>query len=243
MPLNYKVTKASASEMPELLLLVEDTQKLHPEIIEIAEQLAADKGLDSAENCRELFERYGIAPIIDKRSDWKDKDPTRALDPDRADNIVYDVKGFISCVCPETGEQRAMSPWGFEQDRNTLKYRCPAAADDFDCKGRAQCHNAQTEHGRIVRLNINADRRMFTPIPRDSDAWARAYDRRTASERVNSRIDNLLGFERHTIRGQKKMETRIGIALVVLLAMALGRIKAGQREQLRSLVGPVKRAA
>lgn len=56
---------------------------------------------------------------------------------------------------------------------------------------------------------------------------------------MNSRIDQVLGFERHTVRGLKKMEARVGIALVVLLAMAVGRIEAGQQEQMRSLVAPV----
>jgi Transposase domain (DUF772)/Transposase DDE domain len=244
MPLNYKVTKASASEQPELLSLVGETKQLHPAVIETAEQLAADKGLDSEDNNKKLFDDYGIRPIIDKRSDWrKGQDETRALFPDRVDTVVYDVQGTISCICPQTSEQRPMTFWGFESDRGTLKYRCPAAANGFECKGRAGCPSAQTDYGKIVRIPIENDRRMFTPIPRDSDAWKKGYDRRTAVERINSRIDRVLGFELHTIRGIKKMEVRVGIALVVLLAMALGRIRAGQREQMRSLLAPVKRAA
>ena len=94
-----------------------------------------------------------------------------------------------------------------------------------------------------MRIPIETDRRMFTPVARDTAAWERAYDRRTAVERVNSRIDRVLGFEQHTIRGLKKMEARVGIALIVLLAMALGRIQAGQREHMRSLLAPVIRAA
>ena len=84
---------------------------------------------------------------------------------------------------------------------------------------------------------------MFTPVARDTAAWERAYDRRTAVERVNSRIDRVLGFEQHTIRGLKKMDARVGIALIVLLSIALGRIQVGQREQMRSLLAPVARAA
>jgi hypothetical protein len=244
MPIDYKVTPASASEQPELLALVEDTKQLHPELIAQAEQLAADKGLDSEDNNKKLFDDYGIRPIIDKRSDWKKGgDETRALFADRADTVVYDVKGNISCICPKTGEKRPMTFWGFESARGTLKYRCPAAANCFECKGREDCPGAQTDYGKIVRIPIENDRRMFTPIPRDSDAWEKAYDRRTAVERINSRIDRVLGFELHTIRGLKKMEVRVGIALVVLLAMALGRIRAGQKEQMRSLFAPVKRAA
>lgn len=244
MPLDYKLTRASASEQPELLALVAETKQLHPEIVAQTKELAADKGLDSENNNRRLFDEYGICPIIDKRHDWKPgEDQTRPLFPDRVDTIIYDVTGTIQCVCPATGEVRPLTCWGFEADRGTLKYRCPAAANGFECKGRCECPGAQTAYGKIVRIAIDDDRRMFTPIPRDSAAWKRGYDRRTAVERVNSRIDRVLGFELHTIRGLKKMETRVGIALAVLLAMALGRIRAGQQEQMRSLLAPVKRAA
>ena len=56
-------------------------------------------------------------------------------------------------------------------------------------------------------------------------------------------IDCVLGFERHTIRGGKKMKMRMTLALVVMLAVALGRIRAGQREQLRCFTTTVARAA
>jgi hypothetical protein len=53
----------------------------------------------------------------------------------------------------------------------------------------------------------------------------------------------VLGFEEHFIRGQDKMETRVTLGLVVLLAMALGRIRSGQAELMRSLTAPVRKAA
>jgi hypothetical protein len=243
LPVNYKLTKASAGESPLLLPIVEETQKLHPAVIQHCEELSADKGYDSEKNNKDLYDVYAIDPIIDKRSDWKDKtDATRPLFPERADTVVYDVKGNISCVCPVTGEQRSMAGWGFEKDRMTLKYRCPAAVFGFECQGRKSCPGAQSDYGKIVRIPIEMDRRMFTPVARDSAAWERGYDRRTAVERVNSRIDRVLSFEQHTIRGFKKMEARIGIALVVLLSMALGRIRVGQQHQMRSLLAPVARS-
>ena len=62
-------------------------------------------------------------------------------------------------------------------------------------------------------------------------------------ERVNSRIDQVLGFEHHTIRGYSKMKMRVTLALVVMLAMALGRIQIGQTGKLRSIIAPIERAA
>jgi len=53
----------------------------------------------------------------------------------------------------------------------------------------------------------------------------------------------VLGFEHHTIRGKAKMEMRVTLALVTMLAMALGRIRAGQGDKMRSLTAPVQQAA
>jgi hypothetical protein len=58
-------------------------------------------------------------------------------------------------------------------------------------------------------------------------------------ERINNRIDNNFCFEKHFIRGQAKMKTRMGLALAVMMAMALGHVKAGRIEQMRSLVQPI----
>ena len=65
------------------------------------------------------------------------------------------------------------------------------------------------------------------------------YKKRTAVERVNSRLDVSFGFERHYIRGLQKMQLRCSIALCVMLAMALGRIKEKQKKRMRSLVHAV----
>ncbi len=55
-------------------------------------------------------------------------------------------------------------------------------------------------------------------------------------ERVNSRLDVSFGFEHHFIRGMKKMRVRVGMALVVMLAMAPGSIELGEQYRMRSLV-------
>lgn len=124
-----------------------------------------------------------------------------------------------------------MACGGFEKDRNTLKKRCPAKQYGIVCKGQAQCPAAKG-----IRIPLSEDRRIFTPIDRASYKWEKTYERRTAVERVHSRLDVSFGFELHTIRGLAKMKLRCGLALCVMLAMALGRIKENQAGKLRSLV-------
>ena len=229
-----------------------------PQLGERCDDFVADRGLDSGETKAQLFDEYGIRPGIDIRELWRDeknepeydsaKPITRPLYPDRADTIVYSEKGTVHCICPATGEQRDMVFCGFEKNRNTLKYRCPAAVYGFSCKGCGECSSAGQvnpgSYGRIVRINITEkDRRIFTPIPYGTQGWNRAYNRRSSLERINSRLDNDFGFEKQYIRGKAKMQTRVGLATAVMMAMALGHVRAGRIDQMRSLVRPIARAA
>ena len=252
LPLGFKLTEASASDTPELVPLVEELEEQHEELAERAEQLAADKAYDSADIKAELYDEHGIVPVIDNRELWKEEPgKPRVLFGDRVDVVLYDEQGKVYCQPPAerrgADELREMAFVGFEKDRGCLKYRCPAAFNGFECQGRAECEQLAPlgvgEFGRTVRVPLDMDRRIFTPIARPSGKWDKAYDRRTAVERVNSRIDRVLGFEQHFIRGKSKMEGRVCLALVVMLAMALGRIRANQAELMRSLTAPVRRTA
>jgi hypothetical protein len=231
MPIGYRVTRASESDTKQLLAMVKEVKKKHLEIYKGMDMAAADKAYDSEENCRQLYDEHGIKPVIDIRRMWRDKE-TKLLDPGHSDNIVYDEVGTVYCLCPVTGEQRRMAYGGFEKDRMALKYVCPIRAYGLTCKGSDQCVHAM----KSERISLEIDRRIFTPVSRSSYAWEREYKKRTAVERVNSRLDVSFGFEKHFIRGQKKMEVRVGLALCVMLAMAVGRIKEEHQELMRSLV-------
>ncbi len=257
-PVAVHVTPASHSEHMELRSMIKEIFEETPQLGERCDDFVADRGLDSGETKAQLLDEYGIRPGIDTRELWRDEkdepgyDPakpiTRPLYPDRADTIVYTEKGTVHCICSVTGEQRDMVFYGFEKDRNTLKYRCPAAVYGFSCEGCVECSSAGQsnpgEYGRVVRINIiEEDRRIFTPIPYGTQGWDRTYNRRSSLERINSRLDNDFGFEKHYIRGQAKMQTRVGLATAVMMAMALGHVRAGRIEQMRSLVRPIARAA
>jgi len=246
-PVGFEVTKASGSDTTRLLPMTERLKARHGWVVERAEDLAGDKGYDSEENNRKLWDDYGIKPVIAIRHDWKDGEKTRVLDPDRADNVVTDEEGSVFCVRHSASDARQVEVvpmvfYGFERDRETLKYRCPAAFYGYECSERKVC--SWSEYGRVVRVPVDLDRRRFVPVPRSTYKWRRLYRGRTAVERVNSRLDVSFGFERHFIRGIKKMKVRVGMALVVMLSMALGSIEMGQSDRMRSLVwSPTRRKA
>ena len=150
----------------------------------------------------------------------------------------------VRCRCPSTGEERDLAFWGFDSGRNALKYRCPAAAHGFACEGRAACERMgggqPGQYGRVVRIGLDQhDQRIFTPAPYGSPAWKRGYRRRAALERINARVDRSFEFEQHFIRGLSRMRTRVGLALSVMMALALGQVRAGRPGRMRSLYGPV----
>ena len=248
MPVGFELTKASESDSTRLPELVDDLVERQPGLMERAEEMAADKGYDSTENNQKLYDDHGIIPIIDTRRLWKQpegEDQTKPLYPERADTVVYDEKGQLYCECPQTGERREMAYCGYEKERETQKWRCPARASGFECAGRRSCEARSQvgEYGRVVRVPLSLNRRIFTPVSRVTQKWEKAYDRRTAVERVNSRIDWILSFEVHTIRGLAKMRMRVTLALCIMLAMAIGRIEANQRASMRSMLTPARLAA
>jgi transposase len=238
LPVGYKVTRASAADGKQAPGLLEDLESKHGELIERAKSFIADKGYDDSALHNRPWQTYGIAPIIPRRQDWKDGEATRPL-LEGADNIVYDIRGRLHCYAPGDGRVRgerrlrAMAYWGFEKERDAQKWRCPAAVHKRKCRGREDC--CAGAYGRLVRVERTKDVRIFCPVAPSSLKWERLYKKRTAVERVNSRLD-VSGFEEHFIRGLAKMRLRCSLALVVMLAMALGRVRQKRRELMRSLV-------
>jgi len=230
LPLAFKLTKASPGEAPIAHQLVDHLERRHPELLEGCEYLDADRGYDDGKLISKLWDRHEIKPVIDIRNLWKDGEETKVVSG--YENIVYDYKGQVFCVAPcKDGLQREMAYGGFEKDRQSLKYRCPARHYGYDCEGQNKCAVKSS-----VRIPLSEDRRVFTPLARSSYAWARMYKKRTAVERVNSRLDVSFGFEEHFIRGLAKMRLRCSLALCGMMAMALGRIRENQKPLMRSLV-------
>lgn len=250
LPVAYEVTKASAGEAPVARDLVQRTAERHGTLLkDTCEQYFYDKGGDDTTLITTLWDEHGVKPVIPVRSCWNEGDAlplpphgghikTRPVPGTR--EVVYTEAGGVYCLCPRTvaaakagkvGHVQAMAFGGFEKDRSTLRYRCPARQYGRACPGAERC-GARTG----IRIKLETDRRVFTPLARSTYAWGRAYKKRTAVERVNSRFDVSYGFERHFIRGLTKMRVRTGLALVVMLSVALGRVREKRKDLARSLV-------
>jgi hypothetical protein len=230
LPVDFKVTKASASDIAVGRDMVQDLASNRHQVLENAEFFLGDKGYDDTELITTLWDEHQVKPVIDIRNLWK-VDGARLVHGQS--NVSHDYKGTVYCHCPVEWKKRQMAFGGFEEDRGTLKYRCPARHYGLDCKGRDQCWISDN-----IRISIDSNPRIFTPVARSSYKWKEIYKKRSSVERVNSRLDESFGFEKHFIRGKPKMKLRCGLALIVMLGMAYGRIKEKQPDKLRSLVQP-----
>ena len=229
LPVAWTVTKASTADITEAEPLLEQLSQHHPLVLASAKIFTGDRGYDDTKLVTRCWDQYHIKPVVDIRNMWKDGEATRLL-PGQT-TVTDNYRGEVFCHDPVTGQVHSLSNGGFEEARQTLKKRCPARFAGVSCAGQDQCPVASG-----LRIPLETDRRVFTPIDRASYQWDREYDHRTAVERVNSRLDVSFGLERHTIRGLKKMRLRAGLALIVMLAMAVGRIRQQHPEHLRSLV-------
>ena len=175
-PVWFEVTEASRSEHKALSAALDELFADEPELAARCADFCADRGLDAGPLKRKLWDGHRVRPLIDVREMWREEreapgwDPSkpilRSLAKDGGGNVSHSEKGEVLCRCPATGTERPMAFQGFEKDRGTLKYRCPAAAYDLDCKGREECCRAAGakagDYGRVARIALkDQDRRMF----------------------------------------------------------------------------------
>jgi hypothetical protein len=182
--------------------------------------LAYDKAADDGA-VHELLDTCGIKPVIQNRCMWKG-DPEQLLPGHNGNsNITYDEAGTIYCYDKTSSPpvRRRMAYLGHEAARKTLKYRCPARHAGWKCPSDALC-NGGTTYGKTVRVPQSIDLRRFPSIPRSTKKFKRAYNGRTAVERVNARLKVFWGIDDGNITGAKRFHAYVGTVMVVHLAFA-----------------------
>jgi hypothetical protein len=161
----------------------------------------------------------GIIPIVDIRNCWKDGEATRQY---KDTDIVYDYQGNVYIIDDKLKQHR-MHYEGYDNQKKALRY---------------------SHKGKLYKIYISYDERVFLPVARDSMKFGRLYKGRTAVERLNGRLDRDYMFEDHRVRGLKKMKLMVSLTLIIMNAMALGKIRSGVTDHLASLTRlDIKRAA
>jgi hypothetical protein len=182
--------------------------------------LAYDKAADT-NAVHELLSQAKIKPVIQNRSLWKEEHERLLPGHDGNSNIVYDEAGTVHCYdrVSEPMVRHQMSYIGYEPQRETLKYRCPAMHEGFECPMAKIC-NAGKSYGLTVRVPREIDLRRFPSLPRATKKFEKMYKGRTAVERVNARLKIFWGADDGNVTGSRRFFALLGVILVVHAAFA-----------------------
>jgi hypothetical protein len=219
-----EVTTGSASDVHMAMPMLDAaTETLGKDHIETA---AMDKGFDSTENIQGAFEK-GIAAIVPVRDVPEDLEKQPPADREEllapGGNLTHDrYTGEVFCYAAAGNdgavERRQMKYAGFEWGRREHKFRCPlGAAAASTCKAFHSCAAGSCgSQGRQVPVPMETDYRRFAPVYPRSKRWKRLYNGRSASERVNSYVKEVLGLEHHCLRGKNAVKLRVLLASITL---------------------------
>jgi hypothetical protein len=225
--LAYHLTDTKAGDNERIPELVEQAKNNLPD--ERIQTLAYDKAADDGA-VHEFLHEEDIKAVIQNRN-FKVEEPEKVLGGRTPLNIVYDQAGTVFCYdkVSETPVRHPMAYIGHEAERGTLKYRCPARHQGFDCPSDAAC-NGERDYGLTVRVKQEIDLRRFPSVPRATKQFERLYAGRTAVERVNGRFKIFWGADDGQVYGSRRFHGHVGAVMVMHLAFATLLAQAGRYE-------------
>jgi hypothetical protein len=215
--LAFQITDTKAGDNELIADLLQQAKANLPQ--DRIKTMAYDKAADDGKVHELLFEEK-VKPIIQNRT-FKLEEEEKVLGGRTPLHIVHDQAGTIFCYdkVSHPPVRHPMAYIGHEAERSTLKYRCPARHQGWDCPSDATC-NGERRYGLTVRVPQEIDLRRFPPIPRATKQFERLYKGRTAVERVNARLKIFWGLDDGQVYGSRRFHAHVGAVLVVHLAMA-----------------------
>jgi len=198
LPLLLRFTSAKRHDSVSFLVAFHELEKHMPALP--VENLCLDSAMDNYPTYR-LLKSRNIRAFIDLNN--KCGRPKTI-----PDTITIDKDGTPVCQ-----EGKRMVPNGYDKSSGYLMWRCP-----FGKEHGTTCKNSCTssKYGRVIKTRPEWDIRLYTDVPRGTEAYKKIYNQRTATERINNRILNDYGLHRmmiHTKKHYSFMTTMIGICI------------------------------
>lgn len=107
---------------------------------------------------------------------------------------------------------------GYDQSSDSLRYGFHPKYND----------------NRIFRINHSEDIRIFPKVSQQSHKFERLYNKRSAIERINDRLDRDFMFENYTMRGLEKVTLYVTMACLGTLGFAYSKVQKQETEHLNS---------
>ena len=219
--LSYEITDTKTGDGETLPSLLTQAQaNLPPDRIRtLAYDMAADTN-----DVHDLLSENRIKAVIQNRSLWQNELERKLPGHDGRSNVVYDETGTIYCYdqVSEPLVRHRMAYIGYEPQRETLKYRCPAFHEGWSCPMLEICNRGKS-YGKTVRVPRAIDVRRFPAVPRATKKFERLYKGRTAVERVNGRLKVFWGVDDGNIRGSHRFVAHVGVVMVAQRVKKLRR--------------------
>ncbi len=197
-PLLLRFTSAKRHDSVSFLVAFHELEKHMPALP--IENMCLDSAMDNYPTYRILKDRKIRAFI-----DLNNKCGRPKTIPD---TISIDKDGTPLCQ-----ENLRMKPNGYDRSSGYLMWRCPYG-EDHCSRCKKSCTDSR--YGRVIKTRPEWDIRLYTKVPRGTDAYKKIYSQRTATERINNRILNDYGLHRmmiHTKEHYSFMTTMIGICI------------------------------
>lgn len=196
LPIYLRNAQASRHDSILTVFTMSEVRKLYPKIT--IKNFLGDGSMDNYPTY-ELLHHWQITPFIPLDSNVKYK--------------PGDLPPGVLCL-DDHGNPICMGGIPYQRDGRCypkgIKYKCW-----FDCHGIDKpCHCTDSSYGRTVHLKPENDFRIFTPIPRGSEAWKKKFKTRTSVERSHKRIFEDYDIEAGKCRSSKQRFTRATIAAV-----------------------------
>ena len=224
--LSYHITDTKTGDNEMIAdLLSQAKSNLPPDRIRT---LAYDKAADD-KKVHELLHEEKVKPLIQNRMFQVEEE--KVLGGRIPLHVVHDQAGTIYCYdrVSEPPVRHPMAYAGHEADRETLKYRCPARQQGWDCPSDERCNGTST-YGMTVRVPQTIDLRRFPSIPRATKQFERLYKGRTSVERVNARLKIFWGIDDGQVYGSRRFHAHVGAVLIVHLGLATVLAQAERSE-------------
>lgn len=209
LPIAYEVTLARESDVTHLIPLLNKARQKFAWFKPW--HIVADKGYDAGYNYKAAY-NIGAIPIIKMKERPQRQDAKYSLD----------VSGIPHC---EAGLPLLLM--GHDRKKG-MKYVCPHRAGKIKC---SLLHNCTL---KVVWIRPFWEYRKFCSISRDSEQWNEIYSKRSAIERVNSKLKEHRRLDSHCHRGLSKIRLHCLMSVLSLAITALAEANANHVERVRA---------
>jgi IS5 family transposase len=208
LPIVCEVTLARESDVTNLIPLIDKATKRFSWFKPW--HVLADKGYDAGYNYKAIHD-MGAIPIIKMRR--KEQSEGR---------YWIDEVGIPHC---KSGLPLLLKD---HDKKKGLRYVCPYRAGKADCSLHQECTL------KVAWIRPFWEYRKLCSIPRDSEEWNALYSKRTAVERVNSKLKEHRRLNSHCHRGLLKVRLHCLMSVLSLATTALAEADANQMNRVRA---------